>query len=690
MNGTRDNGTPTPAAPKTVLVTGATGYIGGRLVPRLLEAGHTVKVLVRTPAKIAGVPWLADVEVIHGSLDDGAALRGALDGVDVLYYLVHSMAAGPGFESKEKAMAGIAATAATDAGVGRIIYLGGLHPANAELSTHMRSREAVGKIFLDGPVDAVVFQAGVVIGSGSASFEMIRHLAETLPVMPAPNWVKNRIEAIAVRDVLHYLVAAASLDGTINRTFDIGCRQVLTYAEMMKEYAAEAGLPRRLVLALPVPAPKLAGMWVALTTPIPLSMSLPLVESLQHDAVSREHDIDSYIPLPEGGLTPYRRAVALALAKERDGQVETTWASAGADADPLPSDPDWAGHRVYLDERSYSSPVDLKHVWTIIEGIGGRNGWYSLPLAWRVRGWLDKLTGGAGLLRGRRHPHLLAEGEVVDWWRVERVDRGRLLRLRAEMRAPGRAWLELSVEPDGTGSRYRQRAIFFPKGLSGRLYWLAVLPFHSLIFPAMSRNITAAARGLQELESESAGHTPYDVWSPNRPATPHGGPPMSLSASTTVPHSVDRVTAVFVNEDFLRHTSELVGGTLESFAVDGDTAGAFSTTTVRTIPTTRMPEIARKFVGESLKVTQLETWDAPAADGSRQSKISLKIGGAPLDVSAVQRLVSDGGSTRIELEGTVTSSVPFLGGKIADAAEPMVGKALNIQSTQAQAWLESH
>ncbi|HEY9355913.1 MAG TPA: SDR family oxidoreductase, partial [Arthrobacter sp.] len=494
MTGTPE--TSQPGAAKTVLVTGATGYIGGRLVPRLLEAGHIVKVLVRTPAKIAGVPWLGDVEVVRSSLDDGDALQAALAGVDVLYYLVHSMAAGAGFESKEKAMAETAARVAADAGVSRIVYLGGLHPSNVELSTHMRSREAVGKVFLDSPVDAVVFQAGVVIGSGSASFEMIRHLSEALPLMPAPSWVRNRIEAIAVRDVLHYLVAAASLQGQINRTFDIGCRQVLSYAGMMKEYAAEAGLPHRLVLALPIPAPKLAGMWVALTTPIPLSMSLPLVQSLQHDAVSREHDIDSFIPVPEGGLTPYRRAVALALGKERDGQVETTWASAGADADPLPSDPDWAGHTVFVDERTFHGDVDPAHVWTIIEGIGGRNGWYSLPLAWQVRGWLDKLTGGAGLLRGRRHPGNLASGEVVDWWRVERIERGKLLRLRAEMRAPGRAWLELSVEPDGTGSRYRQRAIFFPKGLSGRLYWLAVLPFHSLIFPAMSRNITAAAQKL--------------------------------------------------------------------------------------------------------------------------------------------------------------------------------------------------
>ena len=230
-----------------------------RLVPRLLDAGHRVKVLVRSPDKIAGVPWFDDVEVVRTSLDDAAALEDALRGVDVLYYLVHSMAAGSGFEAKEKSMAELVATAAAAADVQRIVYLGGLHPRDTGLSTHMRSREAVGEVFLSGPVDAIVFQAGVVIGSGSASFEMIRHLAETLPVMPAPSWVRNRIEAIAVRDVLHYLVGAASLKEQLNRTFDIGSRDVLSYAGMMKEYAAEAGLPRRLVLALPIPAPRLAG-----------------------------------------------------------------------------------------------------------------------------------------------------------------------------------------------------------------------------------------------------------------------------------------------------------------------------------------------------------------------------------------------------------------------------------------------
>jgi hypothetical protein len=234
-------------------------------------------------------------------------------------------------------------------------------------------------------------------------------------------------------------------------------------------------------------------------------MSFPLVQSLQHDAVSREHDVDRYIPQPDGGLTPYRRAVALALGKERDGQVETTWANAGVDADPLPSDPDWAGYKVYTDTRTFHSEARPEHVWTIIEGIGGKNGWYSLPLAWRVRGWLDKLQGGAGLLRGRRHPKTLGSGEVVDWWRVEAIERGHLLRLRAEMRAPGRAWLELEVEPDDGGSLYKQRAIFFPRGLAGRLYWLGVYPFHGFIFPSMARNISAAATALQsEARDEGA------------------------------------------------------------------------------------------------------------------------------------------------------------------------------------------
>jgi uncharacterized protein YbjT (DUF2867 family) len=481
---------------KSVLVTGATGYVGGRLAPRLLADGHAVRVLVRSPDKLRDVPWAADVDIREGDLSDPESTEAALAGVQVLYYLVHSMGAGKGFEEREKSAAELVAAAAARAGVQRIVYLGGLHPANASLSTHMRSRAAVGKILLDGPVDAVVFQAGVVIGSGSASFEMIRHLAEVLPVMPAPRWVRNRIEPIAIRDVLHYLAGAADLPAGTNRAFDIGSGDVLTYAQMMNVYAETAGLPHRLILALPVPAPRLAGLWVNLVTPIPHAMALPLVQSLQHDAVTAERDIEDFITAPEGGLTSYRSAVSLALGKMRDGEVETTWASAsgtGASADPLPSDPDWAGYKVFMDERTRECEADAACLWQVIEGIGGKTGWYSLPVAWSIRGWIDKFTGGVGHRRGRRHPERLLTGDALDFWRVEHVDRGRMLRLRAEMRLPGRAWLELAADSRGSASTYRQRAIFFPRGLSGRLYWLAVLPFHGIIFRAMSRNITRAA-----------------------------------------------------------------------------------------------------------------------------------------------------------------------------------------------------
>ncbi|EMY32648.1 nucleoside-diphosphate sugar epimerase [Arthrobacter crystallopoietes BAB-32] len=485
-----------------VLVTGATGYIGGRLVPRLLEAGYAVRVLVRSPSKIEEVPWHDEVEIATGDLGDPEAAARACAGVDTFFYLVHSMGSGAGFEQQELQMARTVAEAAARAGVSRIVYLGGLHPEDVELSRHMRSRTAVGRVLLEGAVPAVVFQAGVVIGSGSASFEMIRHLTENLPVMPAPSWVRRRIEPIAVRDVLHYLVHAPELPEGLNRTFDIGSREVLSYAGIMYGYAHEAGIARRRVYSLPIPAPKLAGWWVALTTPIPHSMAVPLVESLQHDAVAAEHDIDRYIPPPEGGLTGYRKAVELALGKLRSDDVETSWtnASHGPPSDPLPSDPEWAGRTVYVDERTRHTDVAPEHVWRVIQGVGAEDGWHSWPEAWAVRGIMDKLAGGVGHTRGRRSSQRLRVGDAVDWWRVEALEdspEGKVLRLHAEMKIPGRAWLELSALPDGAGTIYRQRAIYFPTGLSGKLYWWLVWPFHGLIFPAMARNIIQRAAAYQ-------------------------------------------------------------------------------------------------------------------------------------------------------------------------------------------------
>ncbi|MEO7147817.1 MAG: SDR family oxidoreductase [Terrimesophilobacter sp.] len=496
----------------SVLVTGATGYIGGRLVPRLLDAGHTVSVVVRSPQKLVDVPWAESVSVIEGDVTDPVAMATACEGIDTIYYLVHSMGSAGDFEEIEERAARTVAAAASEAGVKRIVYLGGLHPSGVALSPHLASRERVGDILLTSGVPTAAFQAGVVIGSGSASFEMIRHLTDVLPYMPAPRWVRNFIQPIAVRDVLYYLVAAAGLPGKVNRTFDIGGPDVLRYGQMMNGYALEAGLRQRPIAALPVLTPWLASQWVNLVTPIPRRLAVPIIASLQYDCVVSEHAIDDVIPPPVSGLTSYRHAVRLALAKVDAGDVETSWQNSsvlGAPSDPLPSDPDWAGHQVFVDVREQPTSATTAKLWAVIEGVGGENGWYSFPLAWALRGWLDKIVGGVGLRRGRRHPERLQTGEALDFWRVERIERGRLLLLRAEMRVPGRAWLELQALPAsgaadavpedaddavGTvGSTYRQRAIFFPRGLAGRLYWFAVLPFHGMIFRGMANRITAQA-----------------------------------------------------------------------------------------------------------------------------------------------------------------------------------------------------
>ena len=486
-----------------VLVTGATGYLGGRLVPRLIDAGHTVRVLVRNPRKLRDVPWRDDVETVIGDLTDAATLTDAVTGIDALYYLVHAMGAKGDFEAIEKLSATNLAEAAKAAGVARIVYLGGLHPDGnvSELSRHLRSRAEVGRILMDSGVPTIAFNAGVVIGSGSASFEMIRHLTEVLPYMPAPQWVRNFIQPIAVRDVLYYLVAALEVDKNLNRSFDIGGPDVLRYGQMMNGYALEAGLHQRPIASLPVLTPWLASQWVNLVTPIPRLLAVPIIESLQFDCVVRDDSVSDVIGDPEGGLTGYRASVRLALAKMRDGEVETSWQDAtvaGAPSDPIPSDPEWTGHTVYTDLRERHTSASPQALWSVVEGIGGENGWYSFPLAWAIRGWLDKLVGGVGLRRGRRHPSTLNTGDALDFWRVESIDRGHSLRLRAEMKLPGLAWLELTVDDSGDGgSRYRQRAVFFPRGLGGRLYWLAILPFHGVIFSGMVNRIVAAAESAQ-------------------------------------------------------------------------------------------------------------------------------------------------------------------------------------------------
>ncbi|WP_426566269.1 SDR family oxidoreductase [Angustibacter sp. McL0619] len=493
---------------RIALVTGATGYIGGRLVPELLAAGFAVRCLVRTPSKLRDQPWSQDVEIVPGDVGDPDAVRRAVAGADVAYYLVHSLGSGKSFERRDRDLARAFVRGARSGGAGRLVYLGGLYPDVADLSPHLDSRKEVGEILLDSGVPTAVLRAAVILGSGSASFEMLRYLTERLPVMLTPRWVDNRIQPIAVRDVLRYLVRAADLPDDVSRGFDIGGPDVLTYRQMMRRYANVAGLPRRSIWGVNVLTPRLSSHWVGLVTPVPNSIARPLVESLVHEVVCKEHDVAEYVPDPPEGLVGFDQAVELALAKVQAYDVATTWSSAstpGAPSDPLPTDPDWAGGTLYVDDRSVRVAADRVSLWSVIEGIGGRNGWYSWPLGWWARGVLDRISGGPGLRRGRRNPYDLAVGDALDWWRVEELDDLSLLRLRAEMRVPGLAWLELIAgdDPDG-GSTFRQRAIFAPRGLAGQAYWLAVKPFHGIVFGGMQRGIAAAAEAAANQADESA------------------------------------------------------------------------------------------------------------------------------------------------------------------------------------------
>lgn len=460
--------------------------------------------MARRPESLRDRPWAGEVEMVRADASDESSLAAALHDVDVAYYLIHALGTS-GFERVDRENAQRFGRAAREAGVDRLVYLGGLAPEDEELSAHLRSRREVGDTLLGSGVPTAVLQAAVIIGSGSASFEMLRYLTERLPAMVTPRWVDTRIQPIAIRDVLRYLVGCAELPAEVSRSFDIAGPDILTYREMMQRYARVAGLRRRLIIPVPVLTPTLSSHWVGLVTPVPSSIARPLVDSLRNEVVAKEHDIAAYVPDPPEGLIGFDRAVELALQRIRDAEVVTRWSSAsvpGAPSDPLPSDPDWAGGSLYVDRRHRDVNASPATLWRVIEGIGGDRGWYSFPLAWRVRGLADRLVGGVGLRRGRRDQERVFVGETIDFWRVEERVEGELLRLRAEMRLPGLAWLELGIERSSEAARstYVQRAIFHPRGLLGHLYWWAVAPFHGIVFGGMARNIAAAAEGLERGE----------------------------------------------------------------------------------------------------------------------------------------------------------------------------------------------
>nr|QOV08890.1 SDR family oxidoreductase [uncultured Actinomycetes bacterium]QOV09086.1 ADP-L-glycero-D-manno-heptose-6-epimerase [uncultured Actinomycetes bacterium] len=482
---------------KRILVTGATGYVGGRLIPELLNQGHAVRVLVRDSSKVQGHAWADQVEVIIGDANNESDLIRATENQQVVYYLLHSLHSGAGFQQLEQQMAEKFARACTLNSVEKIIYLGGISN-DASLSKHLSSRVEVGKTLASSGIPVFELRAGMIIGSGSASFEMLRHLTHRLPIMTTPKWIKNRTHPIAIRDVLYYLSELANVDNHVGGVFDIGGPTVLSYADLMHLFAEKSGLRKRIIISIPVLTPRLASLWIGLVTPLPTSLAKNLVQSLIAEVVADPaKSISQVVPEPPAGLLPVSQAIELALARVDEGRVDTRWSDARLPIDPSvqsATDPTWVGARTFTDYREARSTKPALNIWRQIERIGGNTGWYGADLLWRARGLIDSLVGGVGLRRGRRDPELLRCGESLDFWRVEALERGSYLRLRAEMKLPGEATLEFSVVPlaDGT-TRVSQTANFVPRGLFGYLYWYAVLPFHFFVFPTMIRNIIKSA-----------------------------------------------------------------------------------------------------------------------------------------------------------------------------------------------------
>ncbi|TVR46939.1 MAG: SDR family oxidoreductase [Planctomycetota bacterium] len=486
---------PAPAQAKPVLVTGATGYIGGRLVPWLLSLGWRVRVAVRSREKVLARPWANDprVEVVLVDLADQAAVTAAMRDCGAAYYLVHSMmTAGAAFHDCDRRLAEIFAAAAAQAGLERIIYLGGLGEDGAALSAHLASRRAVEQALASGPVPLTALRAGVILGSGSASFEMVRYLVERLPCMVTPRWVRTECQPIAVRNVLYYLAGCLSTPQSIGATLDLGGPEVLTYQQLMQLMARALGLPPRWIIPVPILSPRLSSWWIHLVTPIDHRLARPLAEGLRNRVVCADDRAVQMIPQRLLGV---QEAMELALERMRGDLIETRWSDAGA----IPGDPQWAGGTVLSDTRMRLTRASSAAIFAALSRIGGDHGWFATDYLWRLRGFLDRLVGGPGLRRGRRDQRRLSLGDAVDFWRVSSIEANHSLELAAEMRLPGEARLHWRIVDRGERRLLIQQARFRPHGLWGILYWYSVLPLHGLVFPRLLKGIVSTAEGTQKI-----------------------------------------------------------------------------------------------------------------------------------------------------------------------------------------------
>jgi len=492
-----------------ILLTGATGYVGGRLLRAFEAEGLRVRCLVRRP-ELFRTDLAPTTEVVRGDVTDPASLTVAMPGVTTAYYLVHSMGDAEDFEEQDRRGAEAFGAAGAAAGVARIVYLGGLGDETGELSPHLRSRHEVGRILCASGVPVIELRASIVIGSGSLSFEMIRALVERLPAMVTPRWVSVLAQPIGIEDVLRYLRAAIDLEPRGSRVYEIGGPDRVSYGDLMHEYARQRGLSRWMI-PVPVLTPRLSSLWLGLVTPLYSRVGRKLVDSICYPTVV--HDtaaLNDFAVRPIGA----REAIARALVNEDREMAETRWSDALSSSGAARSGGGVRFGNRLVDSRTRRVAATPAAVFASIRRLGGQTGWYHGDFLWRLRGWLDLLVGGVGLRRGRRDPDQLRVGDALDCWRVEAIEPDRRLRLGAEMRLPGRAWLEFEVEPDGDGARIRQTAIFDPLGLLGLAYWYGIYPLHKFVFAALLRGVAEAA-----LRGASARPRTYNP----RGTAPRGG-----------------------------------------------------------------------------------------------------------------------------------------------------------------------
>ena len=483
-------------SPKLILVTGATGYVGGRLVPRLLEAGYRVRVLVRDAARLQGRSWLKSVEVVSGDALFPETLVTALKDVSIAYYLIHGKQGGRLNADRDLQLARNFANAAGEVRLERIIYLGELVDPTSELSPYLRARHETGDILRYSSVPVTQFRAGMIVGSGSALFEMIRYLTEREPVLVCPAWFFSEAQPIAIRDVLSYLIATLETTESSGKMIEIGGPTRLTYADMLRGYARERHL-KRILVHLPFHTPRLSAYWVHMVTPIHWRVVLPLIEGLRARLIVRDEAARRLFPQ----IKPidFQTAVHLALGRIQRDNVETSWSDAlvtvAGDVKPYTFTVE---EGMFIETRQMLLDLKPETVFRSYAGIGGERGWLYMDWAWGMRGWLDKAVGGVGIRRGRRHPDDVRTGEALDFWRVEEVEPNRLLRLRAEMKLPGKAWLEFKSEQQPDKTLFTVTAYFAPRGLFGFLYWYAMWLPHRFIFDGLTRRLASRARVLAD------------------------------------------------------------------------------------------------------------------------------------------------------------------------------------------------